>query len=105
MKLSKFTLVTVVAEPILASKIKTEILEEGSSGVTICEVSGEGSRNLHSGEIPGNKIKIECIVDSKTAERILKRVSDKYFGNFSLIVYTQEVEVLRSEKFRSTEAT
>lgn len=100
MKFAKFTLVTIVVEPILAAQIKNEIQEMGSSGITATDVQGEGSRHLHSGEIPGNKVKIECIVDAEMSENIMKHISDKYFGNYSLIVYSNEVDVLRAEKFK-----
>lgn len=101
MKFSKFMLVTIVAERILAGQIRAEIQEQGANGITISEVKGEGNRHLNAGEVPGEKIKIECIVDATSARKIMQHIADKYFSNFSLIVYSQEVEILRSEKFKS----
>lgn len=100
MRTHKVVLVTVIAETILGARIKADIQEMGSSGITVTNVQGEGSRNLHAGEIPGEKIKMECIVDAPLAAKILEHISENYFDNFSVIAYTQEAEVLRAEKFR-----
>lgn len=102
MKLSTFKLVTIVTEPILANQIKSEIQEIGSSGVTTTEVSGEGNRHLNAGEVPGNKIKLECVVDPSLARKIMEHIAQKYFGNFSVITFSQDVEVLRPEKFHKS---
>ena len=99
MNFSKLKLVTIVVEPILANQIKDEIQEIGSSGVTTTEVQGEGTRNLHAGEVPGNKTKLECVVDPAFAKKVMEHIAEKYFGNFSVITYSQDVEVLRPEKF------
>lgn len=99
MTIQKFKLVTIIAEPILAKQIKAEIRVLGSSGVTSTEVSGEGDRNLNTGEVPGNKVKIECVVESKIALKIMEHISEKYFDHFSVITYSQDIEILRPEKF------
>lgn len=101
MRTSKLKLITIIAEPILVSQIKREIQAIGSSGLTSTDVSGEGSRHLHTGEIPGNKIKIETVVDSTVAEQILEHISRTYFDNYSIVAYVSDVEVLRVEKFSS----
>lgn len=100
MKTSKFMLVTVIAEPILASKISLEMQQHGSTGITNTEVKGEGSKHLHSGEIPGDKMKMECVVDQVSAKKIMKHIAEKYFENYSVIVYAHEVEVVRYQKFK-----
>lgn len=92
-------LVTIIAETILVADIKEDLQSLGASGFTMTEVKGEGSRHLHAGEIPGEKIKIECILEAKAAEKIMTHLAQKYFDHYSLIVYSQAVEVLRPEKF------
>ena len=45
-------------------------------------------------------VKIEVIVSSRdVAEAIAERVADLYFQDYSGIVYIDDVEILRREKF------
>lgn len=92
-------LVTIVAEAVLRERLITEVRELGASGYTETPVSGEGSRHLRAGEIPGENIKLEVIVGSTAAERLLQLLQQKYFPKYAVIAYVQDVQVLRGEKY------
>ena len=99
MKTYAMKLVTIVTEPILTEKLLGELKSLGTTGATVTDVRGEGSRHLHSGEVPGEKVRIECVVANDVSERILSHVADTYFPHHSLIVFTSDVQVLRGGKY------
>lgn len=92
-------LLTVVSEPLLLEALRTDFTKLGGTGVTISEVSGEGSRKSSSGEIPREKIKIECVASPQIVEKILEHIANEYFQDYSVIAYATDVMVIRTEKF------
>jgi nitrogen regulatory protein P-II 2 len=101
MKLIQFKLLTIICEPVLSSKILSLSEELGATGFTITEVKGQGSGEKSSGEIPDLKIKIEIVVDSELANRLMQTLATTYFENYSVITYVLDASVMRPEKFES----
>jgi nitrogen regulatory protein P-II 2 len=99
MKTHKMQLVTIISEPVLLERLQALLRDQGATGVTVTEVRGEGSKHAKASEVPGDKIKVECIVAPAVAESILEQVTREYFENYSTIVYVTEVTVMRIEKF------
>ncbi len=95
----KFKLVTIICEPVLSSSLVSMIRELGATGFTISDVRGEGSGEKRSGEIPNEKIKIEVVGEDGLSKKLMKEIANKYFKNYSLIVYSTDLEVIRHEKF------
>ena len=94
-----FRLVTIISEPVVSREIISLAKELGASGFTSSDVRGEGSSDKSSGEVPDEKIKIEIVSDSVLADHLMSEVAAHYFKNYSIIVYSSEVRVLRPEKF------
>ena len=92
-------LVTIIAEPVLEIHITQELRGLGAAGFTVIECRGQGSRGLHATELPDVKIRIESIVSSVVAERIVEHIASHYFGDYSLIAFTSDVAVVRGEKY------
>ena len=101
MKLVQFKLLTIICEPVLSSKILTLSKAHGATGFTLTEVSGEGSGEKSSGEIPLLKMKIEIVVDLELAEKLMEVLAKTYFQNYSVITYVIDISVMRPEKFES----
>lgn len=93
-------LVTIVVEPVLTEKILGELKSLGSTGATVYEVRGEGTKQLHSSEVPGQKTKIECVVPERLAGKIIAHIADNYFSNYSIIAFVMDVSVVRGEKYQ-----
>ena len=91
--------VTIVAEALLEDRIVRICHEQGARGHTVTEARGEGSRGVRASEWEGKNVKIETIVDSGTADRILTRVAEEYFLHYAVIAYVSDVHVLRGEKY------
>ena len=94
-----FKLVTVVCEPVLNVQIVAVAKASGATGFTITEVRGEGSGEKSSGEIPDLKVKIEIIVEAEAAKKLMRKMADLFFENYSLITYSSDIDVLRANKF------
>jgi nitrogen regulatory protein PII len=101
------TKVVIVTEEIILKGILQIIEEAGVHGYTVLAARGKGSHNTRSGSKPSvsaefTNVQIEAIVsDKETGQRIVDAVAEKYFSNFAGIVYLTQIEVLRSEKFKS----
>ena len=97
--------VSIVTERLNEREIERIVEEAGATGYTVFEGSGKGSHGLKTRTRPSmvdafSLVKIEVIVsDRETAEAIAERVAATYFTNYSGIVYIDDVEILRREKF------
>lgn len=94
-----YRLVTIVAERIVRDRLLEAIHDLGATGHTITDVKGEGSRGIQASGWGGPSVKIETIVAPDVADRIAAHVSTTYFAHHSVIVYLQDVEVLRGSKY------
>lgn len=97
--------VSIVTEKLNERQIEKIVEEAGAKGYTVFEGSGKGSHGEHGlGRLSlvnaFSLVKIEVIVSSReVAEAIAERVADLYFKDYSGIVYIDDVEILRREKF------
>ncbi len=94
-----FKLITIICEPILSQSLIELTRKIGATGFTLTEVRGEGTGEKSSGEIPENKIKVEIVSTSALASEIIREVSETFFKNYSLIIYSADISVLRPGKF------
>jgi nitrogen regulatory protein PII len=101
----KATRISITAEKLLEDGIIKIVEEAGATGYTVIEGSGKGAHGLRTRDRPAvvgafSIVKIEVVTaDHDLAERIAEKVSTKYFGNYSGIVYLDEVEIFRPKKF------
>ncbi|CAN5720744.1 nitrogen regulatory protein P-II [soil metagenome] len=98
-ELLRLKLVTVIAERILRSRLVSEVRDLGARGFTLSEVTGEGSRGVRASEWEGSNIKLEMIVAGDVAESIVAHISATYFEYHAVIVYVQDVDVVRGDKY------
>jgi nitrogen regulatory protein PII len=99
MNTTPLKMVVIVAEPVLESRLVSELRALGATGFTIVDGRGEGSRHGHATDLPGQNIRIEAIVSPGVAERIMDHVSTHYFANYSFIAYVVDVGVARGGKY------
>ena len=71
----------------------------GASGFTTTEVQGEGSADRQSGEVPDLKVKIEFLAETALALKLMDKIAEEYFKNYSIITYLTDAQVIRREKF------
>ena len=91
-------LVTIVAERGVRDRLLDAIHRLGATGHTLTDVQGEGSRGVRAVR-GGPSVKIETVVPAAVADRIAEHVAERYFAHHSVIVYLQDVQVLRGSKY------
>ena len=99
MNIVPLRLVTLVAERLLRDRLVEAVQTLGATGYTLTDVHGKGTRGVTPNALDGPSIKLEVIVPLEVAEAIVEHVAETYFAHYSLIVYVQEVKVVRSSKY------
>lgn len=97
--MTELVVVTIVAERVLEGRITELVVELGSTGYTVTEARGSGSRNLGSHTFEGRNVRIETVVDRSTADRILEAVAERYFPHYGVIAYAHDARVVRGDKY------
>jgi nitrogen regulatory protein P-II 2 len=92
-------LVTIIAERVLRSRLVEEVTGLGARGFTLTEVTGEGSRGVRASEWEGANIRLETIVSADVAEHIVTHIAATYFEWHAVIVFVQDVDVVRGDKY------
>ena len=100
MKLVSRKLLTIITEANLEAMLIRDIEKLGATGYTLSEVTGKGSKGIRKGDWSENRnMRFEVVCDIETAEKILDHLVKKYYENFAMIAFLEEVQVLRGEKF------
>ena len=100
MDLTPRTLLTIICEAALESTLVREFGEHGARGYTITEARGKGDHGRRDAAwAPHANIRVEVLCDRATAMEIAQLLRERYYDNYSMIMYLSEVEVLRPQKF------
>jgi len=91
--------VTIIAERVLRDDLLDLLRRQGASGWTITAVEGEGSRGVRASEWEGRNVQIDTLVADPMADSIMEEVGELYFDDWSVIVYSCTVEVMRGVKY------
>lgn len=92
-------IVTIVTERILEDRLLRTLDELGAKGYTLTQATGKGSRGVRASEWEGPDTRIETLVSPEVAEAIVEHVAKHYFEHYAVIVYVQNAEVVRGEKY------
>ncbi len=100
MKLFPVKLLTITCET-LAQKNVIDILHKFEvSGYTIYEVEGDGSKGLRGKGFQSEKnVKIEVVLGERKLQDIVEEIARTLFSDFTIIVYVNDIGVVRPEKF------
>lgn len=99
------TKLTVIAERLLQDQLVEKLEAAGATGYTLVEGGGKGehfTRMTKSASVVQafSIIRIEAIFSSNEAARtVAEQIEQKFFGQYSGIIYLSPIEVLRPEKF------
>ncbi len=92
-------LVTIVTERILEDRLLRLITAKGAKGYTLTQATGKGSRGVRASEWEGPDTRIETLVGPDVADAIVAEIAGKYFEHYAVIVFVQDAEVVRGEKY------
>lgn len=98
--------IIIVIEKLICRKICDMIESYGVKAYTLVPAGGKGHHHNHPTESQASivddftNIKIEAIVkDKEIALQTCQKIIDTYLKNFPGIIYTENVNILRPEKF------
>ena len=94
-------LVTVITEANLQRDLIRELDALGVAGYTVTDARGRGDKGLrasHWGH--SSNIRVEIVCDTPLAELVLTKLREKYYEHYAIVMWVQDVEVLRPDKFR-----
>lgn len=93
-------LLTVVTEAVLERALVAELESLGVRGYTITDARGRGSRGRRQSDwAQEGNIRIEIVCEPVLAERIALRLRERYYDHYAMILFLQDVSVLRPDKF------
>lgn len=99
MKTTTLKLVTIVTERILEDRLLRKVQELGAKGYTLTQATGKGSRGVRASEWEGPDTRIQSLVSEKVADAIVEYIAENFFEHYAVIVYVQDAEVVRGEKY------
>lgn len=93
-------LLTIVCEAALEETLLSEIEALGARGYTVTDARGKGSRGRRDATWgPLANIRVEVLCTAETALAISAALRERYYDNYSMILFVADVDVLRPEKF------
>jgi len=93
-------LLTVVTEAVLERELVAELEALGVRGHTITDARGRGSRGRRQSDwAQDGNIRIEVVCEPALAERVAARLRERYYDHYAMILFMQDVNVLRPDKF------
>jgi len=93
-------LVTVVTEAVLERDLARDLDALGVSGYTFSDARGRGTRGRRrSGWEHTSNLRLEVLCDAALAERLVAHLRERYYQDYAMVLWMQEVAVLRPEKF------
>ena len=93
-------LLTIVTEAVLERELLAEFEALGVRGYTITDARGKGGRGRRRSDwLQEGNIRIEIVCDTSLAERVAARLRERYYDHYAMIMFLQDVSVLRPDKF------
>ncbi len=93
-------LLTIISEAALEETLIREIEALGAHGYTITEARGKGGRGKRDAAwAPHANIRLEVLCSEPTALAICEGVRERYYANYSVIIFVSDVAIMRPEKF------
>jgi nitrogen regulatory protein PII len=94
------TLLTVITEAAIEQTLLRELDDLGVRGYTVSDVRGKGSRGVRDAAWDESaNIRLEVICPRAQAEAVVGHLLTRYYADYAMVTFLQEVEILRPEKF------
>ena len=96
----KRTLLTVITEAAIEKNLLRDLKQLGVHGYTVLDARGQGRRGVRDaawGEAAN--IQIEVICSRALAETVLLDFQARYYDNYAMVSFLQDVEIIRPDKF------
>lgn len=96
----KRALLTVITEATIEQALLRDLERLGVCAYTVSDTRGRGSRGVRDaawGEAAN--IRLEIICPRAQAESVLAHLQDRYYADYAMVAFLQDVEILRPGKF------
>ena len=94
------TLLTIITESSLEHRLVGDIQALGARGYTISDCRGKGTQGTRDAEWDyDSNIRVEVICSRDTADAIAAHLHKTYYEDFAMVIFSDDVAVLRPEKF------
>ncbi|CAG0981206.1 hypothetical protein MYXO_01865 [Myxococcaceae bacterium] len=103
MKTTELRLVTILAEPELATRLVDEIRALGARGYSLVEGRAEWQRGRGDhgpSDWNGPNVRIDTVVRSEVSDAILEHLASTYFEHYAVFAYVSTVFVARPDRYR-----
>lgn len=99
-------LLTIFTEAAIESLLLKELDRLGVRGYTITSAKGKGHRGTRdAGWDLNSNLRIEIICSHETSETIVHTMQEKFYKNYGMVIYRQEIEVLDLKNFKKFSTT
>lgn len=100
MKLTAIKLVTIIAPKKFKKELVGLLRSAGISGYTFFEAFGKGEGQLRKRKSPeSDNLQFKVLVPILIAQTLMQTIAELYFGKHKVIVFEQDANVIRYEKF------
>lgn len=96
----KRTLITIITEATIEQALLRDLDRMGVRGYTVSDARGKGSRGVRDAAWDeAANIRIEVICAREQAETVMRHLQIRYYANYAMVAFLQDIEVVRPEKF------
>lgn len=99
MEIYRIARLTLIAEAVLERRLLDLLRDGGARGWTISEARGEGTRGIRASDWEGRNVRIETLIPEALAERLLAEIAERFFAEFAIVAFIDEVRVARGSKY------
>lgn len=97
--LQTVTLLTIVAESLIESRLIDDLASCGVIGWTLTPVRGAGPDNRRLSEVEGGNVKIEVLGSETVIHKVWDLLTSRYFPNYAVTAWQSSVLVSRLDRY------
>jgi hypothetical protein len=90
---------TIVAEAVVETRLLRDLQAAGARGWTLTSGRGKGAGRVDASDWEGPNIRVETLLASATADRVLAMLAELYFPRYAVVAWVTPVQVVRGDKF------
>lgn len=100
--LQSVTLLTIVAESLIESRLIEDLAACGVLGWTLTPARGAGPANRRLSEVEGGNVKIEVLASPQVADSVWDVLTSKYFPHYAVTAWQSSALVFRLDRYLSS---
>jgi len=90
---------TIIAEAVVEARLLRDLEAAGVRGWTLTSGRGRGASQVDASDWEGANVRIETLLSSSAADRVLAMLAELYFPRFAVVAWVSPAQVVRGDKF------